>query len=178
MPNIGLVPIPDTPVGIVRALIGDTAYIPLDPAVTGYGDYAQFSDVELAAFLLNGADSPLHAAGHAYYRLAANATFESRNIAQDDLRINTEKRATDFRLLGDAMFKRADAADEAANSGNDFFDIVGFNPRPSTPLFAEFCPPVLQRSYTTPETTPTTPTDPDVPFGLHEDPQNPGYYIP
>lgn len=126
MPNIGLAPIPDSPVGVVRALIGDTAYIALVPETPGLGDYAQFSDIELSAFLLQGGDSPLRAAGHAYFRLASNAAFESRNIATDDLRINTEKRATEFRLLGVALFEQADKGDAAAQSANDIFDIVSF----------------------------------------------------
>jgi len=172
MPNIGLAPLPDSPVGVVRALIGDTEYLRLSPHVEGLGDYNAFSDVEISAFLLNGADSALSAAGHAYYRLSANAIADSRNIAQDDLRISTEKRAGDWKLLGDAMFKRADAAAEAQNSASDIFDIVPFEARPSVPLFAEFCPPILERSYT------PAPADPSAPFGLHEDPQNPGYYVP
>lgn len=137
MPNIGLVPIPDTPVGVVRALVRDTAYVKLSPHVEGFGDYNEFSDVELTAFLLVGAGSPLRAAGQAYATLSANAIAESRNITTDDLRISTEKRAADWLALSKTMFTQADKADEVALSAeSDFFGIAQFGGRASSHRWA------------------------------------------
>lgn len=124
--NPGVAPLdPTTPVGQVRLNLGDTEYVPLDPAVEGQGSYNSFSDAAIEAFLTAGRDSVLRATGRAVHQLALFAAMEeSRSIKTDDLSIGESKRAHNLRLLAQDWFDRADA-DDAENSLG-LFDVIPF----------------------------------------------------
>jgi len=83
-----------------------------------------FTDDELTAYLLVGNDSLLRAQGHAYAALSRDAAAESANIATDDLKVSTEKRAADYLALSKLKFEQANQAD----GGEAYFEIIPFNP--------------------------------------------------
>lgn len=125
MANPGAFPLdPSSPVGELRLVLGDTQSVPLDPPVTGQQDYTMFSDAELNQFISMGSGTTGGAA-YAYLQLAASAAMEAKNIATDDLRVSTEKRADALRELAKLWFTRADA--EAA-AEDEHFDIVPTGP--------------------------------------------------
>jgi hypothetical protein len=49
------------------------------------------------------------ATGYAYRTMAATLILQSKNITTDDLKIQTENRAREFRLLADGMIADANA---------------------------------------------------------------------
>lgn len=112
--NIGVAP-PDytTQVGEVRAILGDTTYVeipPTPPAVdpTGLGEYQYFGDSELDSFIQTGGS--LEAAlALAYNSMATAAAVSAKSVADFDLKISTEKRATELRLLAALWQGKADA---------------------------------------------------------------------
>jgi hypothetical protein len=112
MANTGVAPLdPTTDVGKLRALIGDTNYVPLDPPVTGQGDYTMFSDVELTAYLAQAGDSLNRAAGYAYFALASQAALSAKQIKDYDLQVDTRQRADSLFNVAKWYFDQADAAD-------------------------------------------------------------------
>lgn len=118
--NRGVAPAdPTSPTGALRYTIGDTDYEPLTPPETGYGDYANFSDNELAAFLTRGGDSITRASGFAYLRFAALAAAGAISWKSDDLSVDSKQVASEFRLLSRIAFEQADAEDSAGVSGFD-----------------------------------------------------------
>jgi hypothetical protein len=126
--NPGVAPLdPNTPVGRLRALVGDTSYKPLEPPVEGQGDYNVYSDADLEAFLTQTDGNELRAAGHAFRTLAAVYAASGRSIRTDDLNIDTTKRGSDFLAIAKSFFDEADAADEKA--AMDFVKIVPFGGR-------------------------------------------------
>lgn len=125
MSNPGVAPLdPNTPVGQLRALVGDTQYVPLVPPVTGQGDYNVWSDHSLAAVLATQGGSALRAAGSLYLQLAAEYAQSGRSVKTDDLAINTLGRGDTLLKVAQSFFDDATAGDNAA--ANDFFQIVPF----------------------------------------------------
>lgn len=154
MANIGVAPFQEaTEVGRIRKLVGDVSYVPLDPPIVGFGDFARFSDAEITGFYLDGGGSTLRAAGLALLQLATAEALVASQITQDDLRVSTEKRSTDLRLIAESYFLRADAADRSQKGDDSFFDIYH---------------PVAGTSY----------ASQSVVAEFVEDPANPGYLIP
>lgn len=115
--NKGVAP-PDvtTPVGQMRALLGDLTYAELDPPEVGFGNYVKFSDDEIEAFLA-ASDSQEGALFLAYMQLAGEAALESKSVKDLDLQVDLTKRATDLRLIAFGWRDRADAL------GADVFEL-------------------------------------------------------
>ena len=101
-------PDPATPVGQMRALLGDLAYTELDPPGVGFGNYVKFSDFEIETFLASS-DSQAGAMYLAYMSLAAGAALESRSVKDLDISVDLTKRATDLRLIAQMWKDQADA---------------------------------------------------------------------
>ena len=88
----------------------------------GDADSTYFTDAELAAFMLLAKDNTLRALSHAFAALSRNAAAEALNMAQDDLRVSTEKRAADYLALSKEY--RGMALDEELS--DPYFEIVPF----------------------------------------------------
>lgn len=101
-------PVMSSPVGQMRALLGDLEYTELNPPEAGFGSYTKFSDDEIEAFLA-ASDSQEGAMFLAYMQLAADAAMDSKSVADLDLKVDFTKRATDLRLIAFAWRDRADA---------------------------------------------------------------------
>lgn len=152
MPNPGAQPLDaNTAVGQLRATLGDTSFIDLDPVVAGQADYAVFSDVVLEAALLQAADSIPRAAGNLVLSLALEYGTKGRSIKTDDLSLDTKGRGADLLAVAKAFFGEADAADLAGAA--DYFKIVPFAGRAG-----------CGSCVVVPEATPT-PVEPDPGFG-------------
>ena len=123
MPNYGI-PFETTTdeLRAFRATVGDTNYETVTPPV-GHpewtADYAMFSDVEAEAFIAQGEDSVLRAAGWAYYALAAQAALQSSSIRDYDLAVDTKNRSSDLLRIAQGFFDQADEVDN-----EDAFEIV------------------------------------------------------
>lgn len=142
MANKGIAPADITsPVGRFRVLYGDLGYVPLVPAETGYGDYAELSDAEIEGFIAQGAGSVPQAIGWLYLAMAGKAAQESRNIKDQDLAVNTEKRASELRIVAQMWFDRASAEED------EYFDIVPVGGN-SPGFVAEGTVPIWGRQYT------------------------------
>lgn len=129
MTNIGIVPLdPNTPVGALRLIVGDTASTPLDPPVADQGSYAIWSDDALSAALSAAGDNAYRAAGALYLALASEYIQQGRSVKTDDLAIDTRTRGTDLLKVAQSFLAQADADDAAGAS--DFFQIVPFGGRP------------------------------------------------
>jgi hypothetical protein len=139
----------------LRSNIGDVNYDVLDPAETGFGDYYWFSDDVLAALYLAADENVARATGKAILQLALDAALTGESIRTDDLAVDSKNRGDSLLIIAKSWMAQADA--EIAAQG--FATIVPYAGRVG--------------SYR-PATTPS----PSTPFGLHEDPNNPGYYIP
>lgn len=123
MANKGATPLdPAAPLGRLRALLRDTEHQPLTPAEPGFADYAEFSDMDLQAFLIEAGDNVLRAAGRATTSLALAYSAEGKSIKTDDLAIDLRSRGKD--LLEVARSFMQDAAAEDAAGAADFFEIV------------------------------------------------------
>lgn len=98
--NRGIAP-PDmsTPVGQVRALIGDVEWTAYDPPVPGFGMYQKMSDAEIEGFLALSDGDPLGAAYFTYLQMASSAAEEAKVVQDLDLRIDLTKRASELRLI-------------------------------------------------------------------------------
>ena len=113
---------PDSDVGKLRILIGDTLSEPYDPVEPGIQNYQMFSDAELEGFLLAGDESLFRAAGFAYLQLAARAALESKSVKDYDLSLDVTKRSNDLREIARMWFQRADDED-VDEGGADIFDM-------------------------------------------------------
>ncbi|MBT2484750.1 MULTISPECIES: hypothetical protein [unclassified Microbacterium] len=121
--NPGIAPLdPNTAVGQLRALVGDTQFEPLAPPVDGQGDYYVWSDAALEAVLIPQAGNVLRAAGHLYLQLAAEYAQSQRSIKTDDLAINTIGRGDTLLKVAQSFFDEATAGENAAAS--DSFLII------------------------------------------------------
>ena len=138
--NKGVAP-PDisTEVGKFRALVGDLSYTELDPPVSGFGNYALFSDAEIEVFLDLG-DSQEMAAYYAFMQLAASAARTSTSVSDFDLKIDTTKTPVELRMIAQAWKDKADAASA------DVFELFDVNIRDEdcTP---ELAAPVVRRGF-------------------------------
>lgn len=120
MVNEGITPLdPDTKVGQLRILIGDTEYVPISD---GIGDYTNFSDAQLESYVSLGSDNLHYGAGYAYMALAAQFASEALRVDTDDLKVDLTARAEAMRRIGDKWFSRGDSALDVEN--NNFFDLV------------------------------------------------------
>lgn len=126
MANLGVSP-PDlsTNVGKFRLNTNDTVWTELDPPVIGMGDYTHSSDEEIEAYLAQGDDSLSRSLGYYFQYLAGQAALTATNIADHDLKVQTEKRAELLAKVADQWFNRADMEDDA-NGVNDLFDAFIF----------------------------------------------------
>lgn len=122
MPNKGIAP-PDlaTTRGKFRLLAGDSVYVALIPAETGFGDYALFSDAEVDAYLTMAEDSVYRAVGWAYLQLANEAARQAESIKDYDLAIDSRQKAQELRAQALSWLEQADQEDAA---GDDGFQIV------------------------------------------------------
>ena len=109
--NRGIAP-PDmtTPVGQVRALLGDVEYTPYDPSQSGYGMYKMMSDTEIEGFLATSDQSPEGAMYYAYLQMAGAAARESKVVKDFDLQVDLSKRATDLRIIAEMWLDKWNAA--------------------------------------------------------------------
>lgn len=127
MANPGAVPLdPASDVGAVRLNLGDTAYVPLDPPAAGMGDYSNFSDDAIRAFIASANGNLASATGYGYLQLAALAALTSGTVQTDDLMVRQENRATELRQIAAAWFGRGADADDAAGL-NEYFNIVPYS---------------------------------------------------
>lgn len=128
--NPGAVPLdPNSPVGQLRTLVGDTQYQELSPAVPGQGDYNVWSDAALLSMLVLHSGSALRAAGNLYLQLAAEYAQSQRSVKTDDLAINTLGRGDTLLKVAQSFLDEAQAGENAAAS--DVFQIVPFGGRRS-----------------------------------------------
>lgn len=139
--NPGAYPLdPTTEVGKLRVTIGDVNSTPYNPVRPNVQNYKMFSDVELEVFIAQGS-SVLRAAGFAYLALAAQASLNSKSVADYDLRVDTTKRGADLRAIAQRFFDQADEQDAGTDEG---FQIVPTG----LPLGGGVCEPELaQRIY-------------------------------
>lgn len=107
-----------------RAVAGDTNYETVT-APAGHpewtADYVYFSDLEAEAFIAQGNDSTMRAAGWAYLALAANAATTGASIRDYDLAVDTKNRAAELRAIAQWFFDQADSDDAGSE---DAFLIV------------------------------------------------------
>jgi len=96
-------------IGKLRLLVQDTESEPYDPVEAGFVNYNYFSDDALETFLESASGDLMLATGYAYRTMAATLILQSKNITTDDLKIQTENRAREFRLLADGMIADANA---------------------------------------------------------------------
>jgi hypothetical protein len=116
--NPGVYPLdPNTEVGQLRVIIGDTASTPYNPPVVGMQNYTLFSDTELEVYIATN-DSLLRAASAAYFALAAQAAIQSKSVKDYDLQVDLTKRSADLRAIAEGFTAQADAED--ANSEDAF----------------------------------------------------------
>lgn len=144
--NPGVYPLePETPVGQVRLVYGDTHSEPYDPVEPGYQNYDELSDAEIEAFLVAGGGSVNRAIGYYYFSLAGAAAKAAKQIRDYDLQVDTTKRSADLRALGQWWFDRAD--DDDLIAAEEGFEIV-----PTGTSGGDFVPeatiPVWGRRYT------------------------------
>ncbi len=117
-------PDPETEVGRVRYLIGDTEYVELEPPEEGFGSYQVASDGQIEAALIRAEGNENRTAGYVYTMLASQAAVESKMVQDYDLRLDTTKRAADLRAAAQMWFDLADEEDDAEGLG----DIFEFTP--------------------------------------------------
>lgn len=123
--NPGAYPVDMTnPVGVFRALVGDTESTPYDPVVPGTQNFSMFSDDDIEGFLAAGGDSINRAVGYAYLALAGRAALESKSVKDMDLTIDTTKRAADLRLVAQLWFDKA-TQEEVGNQDAFFVAPLG-----------------------------------------------------
>ena len=118
MANEGIAP-PDfsTDTGKFRLLIGDLNATNIN---AGTGEYAFFSDLEIAGYLtLN--PSIYRAAGMALNALATQAADQAQSIKDYDLQVDLRQRAEQLREQAKQVFAQADIIDMEGDEG---FQIV------------------------------------------------------
>lgn len=117
--NTGIAP-PDynTLAGQVRVLIGDTDPTPLDPPVTGMGEYMWYSDVEIAALGALMDDSPIRTAIWVLSQVAVSEALIIKKWKTDDLQVDGPAAAAAIEKIIARLSAQLEAED-------GFFDIVG-----------------------------------------------------
>lgn len=140
--NPGRYPVdPLTNVGRFRLLYGDSSGVPYDPETPGYRNYAELSDAEIEAFIDQGAGSITQGIGWLYLAMAGKAAVESKSVKDQDLAIDTTKRAADLRALAQFWFDR-----EEVSQGGDYFDVVTIGG--DEEFIPEGAPAIYGRRYT------------------------------
>lgn len=123
MVNRGIAPPDfDTPVGKFRAAYPDLTYVALSPPETGYGDYAELSDIEIQGYLSLGGGSINRAIANYYIQLSGQAALRSKSVKDYDLQVDLTKRAADLRATAQLYLDMAD--DEDVIAGEEGFEIV------------------------------------------------------
>lgn len=109
--NRGVAP-PDmsTPVGQVRALLGDVEYTEYDPPQPGFGMYQKMSDLEIEGFLIRSDQSPEGALYFVWLQVAGDAAFASRVVKDLDLQVDTSKRSGEFLAIAREWKEQWDSA--------------------------------------------------------------------
>lgn len=116
MPNQGVTPpVFTTTVGQVRALLGDTDAIPLDPVVAGQGEYSWFSDDEITAILSLYGDNPKRAASRLLITVAGSQALLLKKWSADDLSVDGAAIAEALRKLAAQLQQEADSGDASAD---------------------------------------------------------------
>lgn len=106
--NPGAYPVDmSTPIGVFRALIGDTESTPYDPVEPGFQNFEMFSDADIVGFLSAGGDNLNRGVGYAYLALAGRAALEAKSVKDFDLTIDVTKRPTELRLIAQSWFDKA-----------------------------------------------------------------------
>ena len=117
MSNEGVTPVDYTSlVGQVRALIGDTESIALDPPVAGQGEYMWYSDGALTGLLSVYGDNPLKAAAQGLRIVASSQALLLKKWNADDLGV-------DGAAIAEALRKLAADLDKQASEGIASIDI-------------------------------------------------------
>lgn len=131
MINAGTNP-PDfnAPTGQFRLIANDTVATDSTPPVAGQGEYALFSDNEIAGYMALHPDSLLRAVGTAYLALSGRAAMEAKLIKDYDLQVDLSKRAAALAEAASAYFERADAED-LLSGAHSTFGITAANNEPS-----------------------------------------------
>lgn len=111
-----------TKVGIFRTLVLDTQFTEYTPPEPGIGNYVEFSDAEIEAYLATSGGSPLRAAGFAILGLALIAAKESKTVKDYDLQVDLSKKSADLRATANQFLQRADAEDKANSDIFELFD--------------------------------------------------------
>jgi hypothetical protein len=123
MAGPGVAPLdPSTPVGQVRANIGDTNFTALAPPVDGMGFYEWMSDDEILASLNTASGSVYRATGMAMLGLARDFVATGRAIKTDDLSMDSRNRGKDYLSIAMEWLKQADLQDVRDSAG--LFDLV------------------------------------------------------
>ena len=113
---------PETPVGQLRVLIGDTHAVPTDPPTPGLAEYDVYGDNDLASAIAVAQGNLPRAAGNLLTTLAAEYAMEGKSIKTDDLSIDTTKRGATLLEVARAFLDEAGAVDQRGAS--DYFDMV------------------------------------------------------
>lgn len=119
MANEGVTP-PDftTLEGNVRNLVGDTDSKPLTPPVAGLGEYAWYSDAELAALGKLMDDNPKRVAVWVLSQVAISQALLLKKWTTDDL-------AVDGPAITAAIERTIARLSKEIEAGEGYFDIVG-----------------------------------------------------
>lgn len=130
MSNIGVYPLdPDSLVGQFRLGFGDVNSVPLNPVVSGFQDYTNYSDDEILQFLIMGGDSTNRSIGYAYLQASGAAARRSKTVKDYDLAVDLTKRAEDLRKTAEWYFKLAVAEDFVDGAAEDFLIVDTGNDR-------------------------------------------------
>lgn len=120
---LGVFPIdPETPVGQLRVLVGDTTATPTDPPTPGFAEYAVYGDNDLASAIALAQGNIARAAGNLLTTLAASYAASGKSIKTDDLAIDTTKRGATLLEIARAFHEEAGSVDQRGAS--DYFDMV------------------------------------------------------
>jgi hypothetical protein len=108
-----------TDIGKLRRDLGDLVYKELTPPEVGYGDYAFFSDDELASYL-DDTDNRNRIVGNLYLVMAGIVARESQLIKTFDLTRDNTKAPEQLRLIAKEWFAKADEEDALINVEDSF----------------------------------------------------------
>lgn len=102
-----------TAIGQVRALLGDTDAINI---LSGFGEYAWFSDAEISALLGLYSDNPKRAAARMLLTIAGSQALLIKKWSADDLHV-------DGAAIAEALRKQAKDLQDEADAGDNVIDI-------------------------------------------------------
>lgn len=127
MSTSGQFPIdPESPVGQLRYLLGDTNATTSPTAPAGQKDFAVWSDAQIVASLAIAGGNLLRAAGQLVSQLALFYAQQGQyNVKADDLGLSVGTRGADLTAIAQSYYK--EAADRE-NSSEDFFVAAPLRP--------------------------------------------------